>query len=99
VDAADRAHLFKHSFQRPDGKVIRLQLEDVLDLYVWNSVVYYPADLSKGPAHWLMVGEVEGIVISVALMPALSGDPSKCRPISLSPASAAIRDQFRRDAR
>ena len=62
------SHLFKHSY---------LGLDDVSD--VWTSdPLFYPA---KPPAHWLMVAEVSGQVLTVPLAPSSTGDPSRCRPI------------------
>jgi hypothetical protein len=97
VDPVNRPHLYKHFFTRPDGRPIRIDLSDLLDLYVWRGVVFYPADLERGPAHWLMVGEIDGVIVTVPLAPARSGESSKCRPIGLYVAAAAEQDAYRRD--
>ena len=60
-------------------------------------MLFYPADLEKGDAHWLLVGEVEGIVMTVPLAPPRSGDPTKCRPIGLYRAAAMEEDRYRQD--
>jgi hypothetical protein len=98
VDAGNLPHLFKHMFAA-DGRLLYIGLEDVRDLYVWEAVLYYPADLSVGDAHWLMVGEIEGIVVTVPLAPPNSGDRKKCRPIGLYQASDAERERYRNDRR
>ena len=81
VDADNRPHLFPN----------------VLDLYIWNEALYYPADLAKGDAHWLLVGEIEGVVITVPLALPKSGDPAKCRPIGIYPAAADEKDRYIED--
>jgi hypothetical protein len=99
VDADNWPHLYKHSFERPrGGRPVRIELPDILDLYVWNGVLYYPADMDAGDAHWLLVCEVEGIVVTVPLAPPRSGDPTKCRPIGLYPAAATEEDRYRQDS-
>src|SRR5665811_305804 len=40
--------------------------------------LFYPA---RPPAHWLMVAEVSGRVLTVPLAPANSGGRRRCRPI------------------
>ena len=89
VDADNWPHLYKHTFERPDGRPVRIELPDVLDLYIWGGLLFYPADLEAGDAHWLGVGEIEGVVITVPLAPPRSGDPAKCRPIGLYSAAAS----------
>ena len=77
-------HLFKHS---------NLGVADILE--VWHSdPLFYPA---HPPAHWLMVAEVSGSVLAVPLAPALSGDPTQCRPIGCYHASKYIRDRYLED--
>ena len=69
---AQAAHLFKHP---------RLGIEVIRD--VWASdPMFYPA---IPPAHWLMVAEVEGTVLVVALAPTHDGDPKRCRPLAATP--------------
>lgn len=61
------SHLFKHP---------GLGVDDIGD--VWTSdPLFYPA---KPPAHWLMVAEVTGRVLTVPLAPSRNGDPRRCRP-------------------
>lgn len=98
VDEHNWPHLYKHAFAKPDGRVLTVDLADVLDRYVWNAVVFYPADPAAGDAHWLMVTDVEGIVVTVPIAPARDGDPKKCRPIGLYEAAASEQDSYRRDA-
>jgi hypothetical protein len=97
VDTANWPHLYKHSFTRPDGRPIRIELPDIVDLYVWGAVLFYPADPGEGDAHWLLVTDVEGVVMTVPLAPSRSGNPSKCRPIGLYVASAAEQDRYKKD--
>jgi len=97
VDADNWPHLYKHTFVRPDGRPVRIELPDVLDLYIWNEALYYPADLAKGDAHWLLVGEIEGVMITVPLALPKSGDPAKCRPIGIYPAAADEKDRYIED--
>jgi hypothetical protein len=96
VDSLNLPHLFKHLIQA-DGRPVRVDLGDVRLLYVWGAVLYYPADFTKGSAHWIMCGEIDGIVVSVALAPAKSGDPQKCRPIGLNKASAEESKRYLED--
>ena len=78
------AHLFKHA---------PLGVDDVFE--VWQSdPIFYPA---KPPAHWLMVAEIEGKVLMVALAPPNSGNPIRCRPIGCYYASKYLADQYRKD--
>lgn len=97
VDADNWPHLYKHSFARPNGRSVRIELPDVLDLYVWNAGLFYPADLDAGDAHWLFVGEIEGVVITVPLARPRSGNPGKCRPIGIYPAAALEEDLYKQD--
>lgn len=77
-------HLFKHPY---------LGLDDVSD--VWTSgPLFYPA---KPPAHWLMVAEVSGQVLTVPLAPSNTGDPSKCRPIGCYIAATHLARRYRED--
>jgi hypothetical protein len=78
------AHLFKHP---------ELGLDDVAD--VWASdPIFYPA---KPPAHWLMVAETGGRVLTVPLAPSRSGDPRRCRPIGCYLASHHLARRYRED--
>jgi hypothetical protein len=62
------SHLFKHP---------GLGVQDIGE--VWSSApLFYPA---KPPAHWLMVGEVAGRILTVPLAPSRSGERRRCRPI------------------
>lgn len=77
-------HLFKHA---------GLGVADVLEL--WDSdPIFYPA---RPPAHWLMLGDLEGRVLMVPLAPSRSGDPTKCRPIGCYEAGRALADRYRID--
>lgn len=77
-------HLFKHG---------PLGIEDVVD--VWSSdPLFYPA---KPPAHWLMVAQVDGVVLVVPLAPAESGDRTRCRPIGCYVASEYLAARYRED--
>ena len=65
---APAAHLFKHP---------RLGVEDVEEVWA-DEPLFHPA---TPPAHWLMVTEVAGRVLTVPLAPSRSGDLRRCRPI------------------
>jgi len=97
LDADNWPHLYKHSFVRPDGRALRIELPDIIDLLASGACLFYPADLAIGQAHWLLLGEIEGLVLTVPLAPPRSGDPTKCRPIGLYEASKAEQDAYRRD--
>jgi len=78
------AHLFKHP---------RLGLEDIGD--VWASdPLFYPA---APPAHWLMVADVAGRVLTVPLAPLSTGDPRRCRPIGCYVAAAHLARRYQED--
>ena len=78
------AHLFKHP---------ELGLDDVAD--VWASdPIFYPA---KPPAHWVMVAETGGRVLTVPLPPSRSGHPRRCRPIGCYIASDHLARRYRED--
>lgn len=77
-------HLFKHPY---------LGLDDISD--VWTSdPLFYPA---KPPAHWLMVAEVSGEILTVPLAPSNTGDPSKCRPIGCYIAADHLARRYREE--
>jgi hypothetical protein len=78
------SHLFKHP---------GLGLDDISD--VWTSQpLFYPA---RPPAHWLMVAEVSGRVLTVPLAPANSGDRRRCRPIGCYVAADHLARRYRED--
>lgn len=78
------SHLFKHS---------GLGLDDISD--VWASdPLFYPA---KPPAHWLMVAEVSGRVLTVPLAPSSTGDRRRCRPIGCYLAADHLARRYRED--
>jgi len=77
------AHLFKHPY---------LGMQDIAD--VWTSdPLFYPA---KPPAHWLMVAEVDGRVLMVALAPSQM-DRTQCRPIGCYVASVQLAKRYKED--
>jgi hypothetical protein len=53
------------------------------DHYAGGAAQFFEADPARGPAHWLMVCRIESAVVTIPLVPAKTGDPSKCRPIGL----------------
>jgi len=93
VDAGNRPHLFKH-VANDEGRSIGLGEADVMDVYLDGQPFFYPADMSKGEAHWIMVGIIPGIVVAVPLAPPKSGDPTKCRPIGVYQASQTLRERY-----
>ncbi|PWJ48801.1 hypothetical protein SAMN06264364_1283 [Quadrisphaera granulorum] len=78
------AHLFKHP---------GLGLDDVEEVWA-SSPLFYPA---TPPAHWLMVAEVAGQVLTVPLAPSRSGDPRRCRPIGCYQAAQHLARRYRED--
>ncbi len=81
---AQAAHLFKHP---------RRGIDAIRDVWASDPMFYR----AKPPAHWLMVAEVDGIVLMVPLAPARDGNPRRCRPIGCYPASKNLADRYRRD--
>lgn len=78
------SHLFKHP---------GLGVDDISD--AWTSQpLFYPA---RPPAHWLMVAEVSGRVLTVPLAPANSGDRRRCRPIGCYVAADHLARRYRED--
>jgi hypothetical protein len=82
IDAKNASHLFKHLLMDDKHPVV-ITIGDVRDYYAWGGVQFVEADPERGPAHWLMVCRIEGVVVTVPIVPARSGDPKKCRPIGL----------------
>jgi len=77
-------HLFKHP---------RLGVDDIGE--VWASdPLFYPA---QPPAHWLMVAEVSGQVLTVPLAPSNTGDRRRCRPIGCYVAAAHLARRYQED--
>ena len=79
-------HLYKH-----EGM-------DVGDIYeVWaDNPLFYPGK-AAGPADWLMVGEVTGIILLVPLM-AGSG-VNKAKPIGVYEVQGSLDRRYRKDSR
>src|SRR5262249_53952219 len=98
IDEGNRPHLHKR-LPRPNGRYVAIGPEDLLDVYTSNAALFYPADLTKGDAHWILVGHVPGLVLASPLAPPNSGDPRMCRPIGLSEAPLNLRIRYERDIR
>ncbi|MGQ0623050.1 MAG: hypothetical protein ACT4PP_00095 [Sporichthyaceae bacterium] len=79
-----RAHLFKHP---------NLGISDVAEVWV-SDPLFYPA---RPPAHWLMVGEVGGVVLVVPLAPTATADPTRCRPIGCYVAATHLATRYPED--
>jgi hypothetical protein len=86
IDERNLPHLYKH-LPTKGGRLIRVGAEDLLDAYLFGDPVFFRAE--RGPAEWLMMAEIPGLVIVVPLAPTRSGDPTRCRPIGLYRASIA----------
>ncbi len=56
--------------------------------------MFYPAAL---PAHWLMVADVAGRVLTVPLAPSNTGDPRRCRPVGCYVAAAHLARRYQED--
>lgn len=93
IDDGNKIHLFKHLPSDDRGKPVAVGPEDVLDVYLYGDPDYYEPD-EGGPADWLMVGMVPGLIICVPLAPANSGDARFCRPIGIYKPSAVDRDHY-----
>jgi len=79
-----RIHLAKH---------MRLDADDVRE--VWAShPLFYPAH-PDGPADWLMVAEIPGTVLVVALAPVSTW--RKCRPVAVYEAGPELVRRYRQD--
>ena len=78
------SHLFKH----PD-----LGLDDISDVWTSEPLFY----LAKPTAHWLMVAEVCGRVLTVPLAPSNTGDRRRCRPIGCYVAADHLARRYRED--
>jgi hypothetical protein len=96
IDMGNRPHLYKH-LPNVEGRYIAVGEVDLLDVYLDGQPVYYPADMSKGNAHWLMVGELPGLVIVVPLAPARDGSSRRCRPLGIYAASEEEGRRYMRD--
>lgn len=96
VDQDNAPHLAKHLVM-VDGRPVRVSIDDVRALFAWGAVRFYESDQSRGPAHWLIVCRIEDAVITVPIVPAANGDPSKCRPIGLFETTGEDRDAYLKD--
>ena len=77
VDDGNRAHLFSH------GHYGEQDLDDVLE----HDSVLLEADLTKGDADWLLVGQPPGeSPLVVPLAPSRYGNVRQARPIGIYPA-------------
>jgi hypothetical protein len=97
VDESNRAHLYKH-IANDKGRQIAIGPEDLVDVYLFGSPIFYPADPEKGDADWIMIGQVPGVVLVVPLARANSGNPAKCRPTSIHQATEREHRRYREDA-
>lgn len=79
-------HLFKHP---------GLRLDDIGDVSS-SEPLFYPAG---PPAHWLMVAEIAGRILTVPLAPSHAGDPHKRRPIDCYVAADHLARRYRKDRR
>ena len=96
IDAGNRPHLYKHLPTGARGRYVAIGEEDLYDLWMAGPI-FDPAK-DDGPADWIMIGEVPGLVLVVPVAPANSGDPCKCRPIGIYRAGARERLRWREEA-
>lgn len=94
IDEDNRPHLYKHVVVE-GNQTIGLTEDHVYEIYLWGDPQYFPAT-STGPADWLMVGDVDGHVITVPLAPPHSGVVTQCRPIGVYKASVWLAQQYGR---
>ncbi len=77
-------HLFKHS---------GLGIDDIAKVWASDPLFY----LARPPAHWLMIAEVEGRVLTVPLAPSRSRDLRSCRPIGCYVAADQLARRYQED--
>src|SRR5262249_8280964 len=98
VDARNRPHLHKHDFWTPEGRYLKVDIDDIRDLWAWGAVVLLPPYQEEGDADWLLVVEIEGVLIVVPIAPSDSGAPEKCRPIGIYPGTHPdVREGYQRE--
>jgi hypothetical protein len=85
VDDRNRPHLAKHA---------PFTEETLFDAWANPGVIFVPAadDLA---ADWLMLADVGGAIVQVPLAP--SSDESRCRPIGVYAATAALVARYRQE--
>lgn len=85
IDEDNLPHLFKHGV---GAFGIPFDLDLLDEIYVHDEPRFYEAD-PGGAADWLMLGHVQGEVVTVPLAPPRSGLANKCRPIGMYTTSRA----------
>lgn len=90
IDDGNRPHLFRHLPEDDFGRPVHVGPDDLLDAYLYGDPAFYPAK-EGGPADWILLGQVPGLVICAPLAPPNSGNTRKCRPIGIYKPSAADR--------
>ena len=92
IDDENRPHLYKH-VEGDDGRWIGVGIDDLLDL--WSSIATeFLEAKAVGPADWLMIGMVPGMILVVPLAPSRSGQPTQCRPIGIYSPSRDLRNTY-----
>lgn len=97
IDDGNRPHLYKH-LPTSKGRTVAVGVEDIYDVFIADQPLFYEGD-ERGPADWLMVGEVPALTLVVPLAPSNEGVAHRCRPVGLYAASMATRVQYREDLR
>lgn len=64
IDDGNRPYLVKHLPMDDTGRPVAVGPEDILDAYICGDPLFYAAR-ETGPADWLMLGSVPGIVLCV----------------------------------
>lgn len=93
IDEDNLPHLFKHG---AGERGIHFDLDVLDDIYTHDEPLFYEVD-PDGEADWLMLGHVQGEVVTVPLAPPRSGLANKCRPIGMYTASRADRAKYYSD--
>src|SRR5260370_34754281 len=93
IDDRNRPHLHKHLPRDDTGRYISIGVDDIYVGYWDGDPSYYEADEAKS-ADWLMLAQIPGLVICVALAAPHSGVWRKCRPIGLDKAHADDRRKY-----
>ena len=93
IDQDNQPHLYKHLPFGQGDRLVAVGVEELYDIYVTDRPLFYPGR-DDGPADWLMVGEVPGLILVVPLAPPRDQDVSRCRPIGIYSASQQLRMRY-----
>lgn len=96
IDVGNLPHLHPHLPTDDEGRVVPVGVGDLYEAYL-GVPRFYEAD-EYGDADWLMLGEIPGgLIISVPVAPANSGEYNRCRPIGLYSAVTRLKARYLAD--